>query len=97
MSASSEPSHLSGLKEPASEPYKSLRRCMWYTEYATGIPSLTRRGERPSRPPPTGRVVARLQNRVFIGTGGYSRSARLSTQPGMSLIRQGYLLSLMTC
>jgi hypothetical protein len=50
---------------------------MWYTEYATGIPSRTRIGESPSGPPPRGSVVACLQNRVFIGTGGYSRSAEL--------------------
>ena len=78
MSASSGPSHLSGRNDPASDPYRSLRRCMWYTEYATGIPSRTKIGERPSGPPPKGKVVACLQKRVLIGTGGYSRSARFS-------------------
>lgn len=75
MLASSEPFHLSGRNAVGSGPYRSLRRCMWYTEYATGTPSRTKSGERPSGPPPTGRVVVFLQNRVLIGTGGYNRRA----------------------
>ena len=80
MLASSEPSHLSGRNARWSGPYRSFRLCMWYTEYATGMPSRTRSGERPSGPPPTGRVVVFLQKRVLIGTGGYNRSAKLYCQ-----------------
>lgn len=75
ISASAELSHLAGRNTKGSGPYKSSCRCIWYTEYATGIPGRTSKGECPSAPPPRGRVVIFLQKRELIGTGGYSRSA----------------------
>lgn len=64
-----------GRNSSASGPYISGRRCIAHTEYCTAVPLATKTGERPSEPPPRGRVVFRFAKRKFSGTGGWRRRA----------------------
>lgn len=62
--------HLSGRKSSASIPYRSGRRCIVYTLYATELPLGMRTGDVRSRPPPVGRIVVHSAVRALTGTGG---------------------------
>ena len=64
------PSQREGRNRAASGPYRSLRRCIAYTQYPTASPLRTRTGDRPSGPPPKGRVVVFRAEREFMGTEG---------------------------
>ena len=73
------PSHRSGLNSAASEPQRSVRRCIEYRIQTIIWPFCTNTGFCPSTPPPRGRSVSLFANLASIGTTGKRRRVSFRT------------------